>query len=92
MYVFSIGHPFFLFYMFWNTCERNEIHSLENCHVKILGLESESENDKKCLDPNPKKNEFGFTIPVLLINYMLILMNEHYTDPDTALLILIITN
>jgi hypothetical protein len=28
-------------------CERNESHSLENCHVKILVLKSESENDKK---------------------------------------------
>jgi hypothetical protein len=50
-----------LFYRFRNTYERNVIHSLENCHVKILqvALESESdfENGKNNLDPNlnPKK-------------------------------------
>jgi hypothetical protein len=38
-----------------NTYERNESHSLENCQVKILDLESESGNGKKILDPNPKK-------------------------------------
>jgi hypothetical protein len=40
---FSIGN-FFLYYRFQNTYERNESHSSENCHAKILVLESESEN------------------------------------------------
>jgi hypothetical protein len=37
-----------------NTYERNESHALENCHVKILVLETESENGKNILDQNPK--------------------------------------
>jgi hypothetical protein len=30
-----------------NTYERNESHSLKNCHVKILVLEGESESGEK---------------------------------------------
>jgi hypothetical protein len=57
MYVFSIEN----FITGTGTCEHNESHSLENCHVKLIVLESESENGKKFLDPNPTKNEFGST-------------------------------
>jgi hypothetical protein len=57
MYVFvCYSKTFFLFYRFRKTYERNESHYLENCYVKILVLESESENGKKILDPNPIKN------------------------------------
>jgi hypothetical protein len=56
MYAFSIAKLFFLYYRFRNTYERNESHSLENCHVKILVFESESEIwQNKFLGPNPKK-------------------------------------
>jgi hypothetical protein len=40
MYVFSIAKLYCLFYRFRNTYERNESHFLENCHAKILVLES----------------------------------------------------
>jgi hypothetical protein len=40
-----------------HTYERYESHSLENCHVKILVLESESENGKKFQDPNLSPNQ-----------------------------------
>jgi hypothetical protein len=59
--MFFSGKTFFLFYMFRNTFERNESHSLENYLVQILVLESEyatkseSGNGKKKLDPNRKK-------------------------------------
>jgi hypothetical protein len=55
MYVFSIAKLFLLFYRFRNTYECNESHSLENCQVKILVLESESENGRKFLNLNPRK-------------------------------------
>jgi hypothetical protein len=46
---FFIAKLVFLFYKFRNAYERNESYrySLENCHVKILVLESESEKGKK---------------------------------------------
>jgi hypothetical protein len=51
MHVFFYRTFFLLFYRFRNTdtgtYERSESHSLENCHVKILVLESESENIKQ---------------------------------------------
>jgi hypothetical protein len=53
--------PFFLFYRFRNTYERNESHSLEKCHVKILVFESESvsKNDKRFVDPNPIRRKLN---------------------------------
>jgi hypothetical protein len=49
MYVFSVAKLFFSVLQVRNTYERNESHSLENCHVKmpVLVLESKSENGTK---------------------------------------------
>jgi hypothetical protein len=44
---FSIAKLFFWCYRFRNTYERNESHSVQKCHIKILVLQSESEKAKK---------------------------------------------
>jgi hypothetical protein len=60
-YVFSIAKLFFLFYRTRNTYERNESHSLENCHVKILVLEFENGNKNYESESESEKNELGST-------------------------------
>jgi hypothetical protein len=46
---------FSVFYRFRNAYKRKEIHSLENCHVKILVLESKSENGKNIYGSESEK-------------------------------------